>query len=69
MKRIINCETGEIIDREYNDEELAQKAIDEANEKKAQAEKLAAFAAAEAKKAAILEKLGISEDEAKILLS
>ena len=68
MKRIINCETGEVIERELNDEELAQQAIDEAN---AQAAKLASQAEAEAKEAArqaILDRLGLTADEAKLLL-
>jgi hypothetical protein len=62
---IHNCETGEIINREMNDDELAQH----------QADQLAAQVEAQAKltkaaeKAALLEKLGISEDEAKLLLS
>jgi hypothetical protein len=30
-KLIINCETGEVIERELNAEELAQQEIDEAN--------------------------------------
>lgn len=62
--RVHNVQTGEVIDREMNDEELAkweeaQKAIAE------EAEKLAAEANA---KAALLEKLGITEEEAKLLL-
>jgi hypothetical protein len=31
MKRIINVETGEVIERELNAEEIAQQEIDEAN--------------------------------------
>lgn len=62
--RVHNVQTGQVIDREMNDEELAkweeaQKAIAE------EAEKLAAEANA---KAALLEKLGITEEEAKLLL-
>ena len=56
---------GDFIDREMNDEELAQYKID-------QAEYLARKAEATEKenaKAALLTKLGISEDEAKLLLS
>lgn len=64
MKKIINCETGEIVERELTDEELAQQAIDEAEVKKVEA---AAKAQAEAK-AALLERLGITEEEAKLLL-
>jgi len=68
MKRIINVETGEVIERELNAEELAQQAIDEAN---IAAAKAIADAEAEAKAAqrqALLSRLGITEEEAKILL-
>jgi hypothetical protein len=53
MKLIINCETGEIIERELNKEELAQQTKDEAEVIKAKAE---AQAKAEAR-AALLERL------------
>ena len=69
MKRIINVETGEVIDRTLNEAELAQQEIDEANY---QAAKAIADAEAEAKaeaKAALLEQLGITEEQAKLLLS
>jgi len=69
MKRpliqIHNINTNEIIDREMNDEELAQYEIDKANvTAKAQAEVDAVQA-----KAALLDRLGISEAEAKLLLA
>ena len=60
----INCETGEVIERELNADEIAQRKIDADNEK---ANQLAIAQAAEAK-AALLAKLGITEDEAKLLL-
>lgn len=60
-----NIETGEIIERELNADELAQLEIDQA---KAQTE-LQAEAAKAAEKAALLAKFGISESEAKLLLS
>lgn len=60
-----NVETGEIIEREMNAEELAQWEADKA---KAEAE-AEAKAQAAAAKAALLEKLGITEEEAKLLLS
>ncbi len=64
-KIIHNIETGEIIEREMNAEELAQLEADKAKtEAEAQAK-----AQAEAAKAALLEKLGITEEEAKLLLS
>jgi predicted GIY-YIG superfamily endonuclease len=62
---IHNVQTGEIITREMNAQELAQYEADkEANELlKAEAEAKAA------QKAAMLDRLGITADEAKLLLS
>ena len=60
-----NIETGEIIEREMTKAELDQLKKD--NE--AQAVLIAAEAAKAAEKAALLAKLGITEDEAKLLLS
>jgi hypothetical protein len=65
MTVIHNVETGEIIERELNAEELAQWEMDKAAE---QAEKEAERAKA-ADKAALLEKLGITQEEALLLLS
>lgn len=63
--RIHDVETNEVIDREMTDAEheiyLAQKAADAAEE--------AAKAQAAADKLALLDRLGITEDEAKLLLS
>ena len=64
-KLIVNCETGESIERELNSEELAQQAIDEAAEAVRQAEAEAKAAA----KTAVLAQLGITEEQAKLLLS
>ena len=64
----INCETGEVIERPLTADEIA---ANEAAAAQAEADRVAAEAEAEAKaqaKAALLEKLGISEDEAKLLL-
>jgi hypothetical protein len=64
-KLIVNCETNEITERELNAEEIAQQQIDAAafeiirNE---EADKANA-------KAALLERLGITADEAALLLS
>jgi len=69
MKKIINCETGEVIERSLNADELAQQAIDNAA---AQEAKAIADAEAEAKaqaKAQLLAQLGITEEQAKLLLS
>ena len=62
---IHNTETGEIIERDMTAEELAQHQKDLAN---AEAEKVKKQQKAAAKEA-LLEKLGISADEAKLLLS
>lgn len=59
--KIHNAETGEIIEREMNDSELAQFEKDKESNTK-QEEKAQA-------KATLLDKLGITEDEAKLLLS
>lgn len=62
--KIVNVETGQEIEREMNAEELEQleahKAASEA-QKQQRAEN-------EAKRAVLLEKLGITEEEAKLLL-
>ena len=62
---IVNAQTGEQIVREYNDDELVQQEIDVA----AQKARIAAEAKAATDKAALLTKLGITADEAKLLLS
>lgn len=62
--RIHNVELDEIIDREMNDKEFAQYKKDQEealNAKLLQDEKAA-------KRAALLEKLGITEEEAAVLL-
>jgi hypothetical protein len=64
MVRIHNTETDEVIDREMNDVEFAKYEADQA----AQAAQAAAEAAKAAEKAALLERLGITADEAKLLL-
>jgi hypothetical protein len=63
--KITNITTGEEIEREMNAEELAQYKADQNGVialRQAEATKAA-------DKAALLEKLGITEDEAKLLLS
>ncbi len=57
--------SNEFIDREMNDDEFAQYQIDQAQY---QAEKAQAEAKAQAK-AELLERLGITADEAKLLLA
>ena len=63
-KLIINCETGETTQRELNAEELAQQSIDVANSEAKQAEANAKAA----QRQALLSRLGITEEEARILL-
>ena len=62
--KLVNAETGEEIEREMNAEELKSYKSMQA---KAKAE-LEAEAKAATDKAALLEKLGITEDEARLLL-
>ena len=65
----VNCETGEVVERPLTAEELAQREADAQAFAAEQHEKeVAAQAQAEAK-AALLTKLGITEDEAKLLLA
>jgi len=62
--KIENISTGEIIEREMNDQELAQYEKDVADFFAAKAQ----ATAKEAARAALLDKLGITADEAKLLL-
>ena len=64
MVRIHNIETDEVIDREMNDAEFTQYEA----EKAAQAAADAAKAKSEADKAALLARLGLTEDELKTIL-
>jgi hypothetical protein len=65
----VNCATGEVVERPLTAEELAQREADaQAAAAQKHEEEVAAQAAAEAK-AALLTKLGITEDEAKLLLA
>ena len=64
MVRIHDIETNEVIDREMNDAEFADyQAQQEANKAAAEAK-----AKAEADKAALLARLGLTEDELKTIL-
>ncbi len=65
MKQIIDCTTGQVIERELIENELTQQAIDEAI---VLSEKAEAEAKASAR-AALLERLSITADEAKLLLA
>jgi len=63
--KIHNAETGEIIERELTAEEVEQLAQDEISSQKRQE----ALAALQNEKDALLAKIGITADEAKLLLS
>ena len=68
-KIIVNCETGEVSEVELTAEEIADRAKAQAAfeaEQEAKAEEERAKATA---KADLLDRLGITEDEAKLLLS
>lgn len=65
MKKIINCETGEIIERELNKAEKDQEKLDSAIIKAEKAEK----AEKETQKEALLLRLGLTSEEAALLLS
>ena len=68
-KLIVNVETGEVIERELNAEEIGQQEIDEANYLAAKAISDAEAEAKATAKAALLAQLGITEEQAKLLLS
>jgi hypothetical protein len=63
MKKIINCETGEVIERELNAEELAQQEIDEADFAAKEAVKQAEAQTKAQAKAVLLERLGLTQEE------
>jgi hypothetical protein len=68
-KIVVDCSTGVVAEIPLTGEEIAQREADaQAAAAKAHEEEVAAQAAAEAK-AALLTKLGITEDEAKLLLA
>jgi hypothetical protein len=65
MVRIHNLETNEVVDREMNDTEFAKYEAD----KEAYAISIAEAKTRAKAKAALLDRLGITADEAKLLLS
>jgi len=70
MKKIIDCTTGEVIERGLTDDELAQQEIDEANtltEKAAQQVQDEAKAQAKAVAEAKLAALGLTTEDIKAL--
>ena len=64
MVRIHDLSTDEVIDREMNDAEFAQYEADQA----AQAAQAATEAVKAAQKQALLDRLGITQEEAQLLL-
>ena len=68
MKTIINCKTGEILERELDAKELQQQATEEAEINAANASAEAAIKANVAARKEILDRLGISDEEAALLL-
>jgi hypothetical protein len=67
-KIIVNCETGEVTEVELTAEEVAQRTADAAAYAALEAEKEAEAEAKATAKAALLKKLGITADEAALLL-
>lgn len=68
MIRIHDLATGEIIDREMTDEEIAQKDYIPPKLAKEYAEARKILEAREAERQAILDRLGLSADELKLIL-
>jgi hypothetical protein len=64
----INCTTGEVLERELTADELAQREADAKAYTDEQAKEAADKAAKAVEKAALLAKLGITADEAALLL-
>jgi hypothetical protein len=69
MKRIINCETGEVTERELNKAEKDKQKLDEAEIAEALAIALAKEDLKIQARVELLQRLGITEDEAKLLLA
>ena len=69
MVRIHDVATDTVVDREMNDAEFAQYEIDKTAAEARAAEEAAAKAEADAAKAAVLSRLGITAEEARLLLS
>lgn len=65
----VNCTTGEVIERPLTAAELAQREADAAQAEAEQVAKEAEDAAAAIAKTALLARLGMTADEAKLLLS
>lgn len=64
----VNCTTGEVLEIELTDEEVAQREADAAEYAAEQAKREAEEAQKATARAAILDRLGLTADEAAILL-
>ena len=67
-KIVVDCSTGEVSEIELTAEEVAQREADAQAAAEAKAQEDADKAAKAADKAALLERLGITEEEAALLL-
>ena len=67
-KLIVDCSTGAVEEVELTAEEIAQREADAEAHAEAKAKEEAEKAAKEAARAEILAKLGLPDDEAKVLL-
>lgn len=68
-KLVVDCSTGLVEEIPLTEEELAQREADRIAFEKAEEARKAEEAAKAAKKAELLAKLGLTEDDAKLLLS
>jgi hypothetical protein len=67
-KVIVNCETGVVAEIPLTGEELAQREVDAAQAETERVAKEAADAAAAVAKTALLARLGLTAEEAKLLV-
>ena len=67
-KVIVNCETGVVAEIPLTGEELAQREVDAANAETERVAKEAADAATAVAKTALLARLGLTAEEAKLLV-
>ena len=67
-KVIVNCETGVVAEIPLTGEELAQREVDAANAEAERVAKEAADAAAAVAKTTLLARLGLTAEEAKLLV-
>ena len=65
---LIDCTTGELLEKDLTNQELAQFKKDETEFQTRLAAEQAEAVARETAKAAVLDRLGITEEEARILL-